>query len=304
VIHTVDRAQIAGTRTEQSSGILKKENNISVKEIISNDPLDIFENQINNSKSDIESSQIEINSYNQSENQFSDTTNRLISESYNDLITDIYKKALLLLSINNKDIPIELTLYDKNDKLTQNFVDLFKYYIGSSVFKFDSTNNVLYMGDYLNNNGTANYNASRNMIDVNTLDIKASNFIPAYSVSMICTTNNNNKYIGSQFIINLSDIHTNASTFLPIGKCNINQSDINFIINSYNNNRKTTNNNKSFIKNISDLSITTNIYQYQESELELESEQGLEFTSIQSGDEQILQQFDNNYHAFDNNYLE
>ena len=101
VIHTVDRAQIAGTRTEHSSGILKKENNISVKEIISNDPLDIFENQINNSKSDIESSQIEINSYNQSENQFSDTTNRLISESYNDLITDIYKKALLLLSINN-----------------------------------------------------------------------------------------------------------------------------------------------------------------------------------------------------------
>jgi len=211
------------------------------------------QNQLDNSDAGLSIT----NNQNFSENQFSETTNKLISDSYNELITDIYKRALLVLNINNKDIPIDITLYDKNDGLTQNYVELFKYYIGSTVFKFNKTQNILYMGDYLNNNGTANYTASRTMININDIDVKKSNFIPAFSISMVCTNHNNNTYIGSQFIINLSDINTNTSMFIPFGTCSINQSDINHIINYYNK----PSNVKPYIKNMSDLSISNNIYQ-------------------------------------------
>jgi hypothetical protein len=181
-----------------------------------------------------------------SENQFSETTSNLISTFYDKLTNDIYKKVSLVINMHDRDIPIDITLFnigdsDNNlsyDKLTNNFIELFRYYVGSTIFKFDPSNGLIFMGDYLNNNGTANYNAGRNMIQINNADSIITNFIPALSISMVTTSKNSeddNIYIGSQFCINIDDVNNASKKYklIPFGKCTIDSNYIQYISHYY-----------------------------------------------------------------------
>jgi len=194
-----------------------------------------------------------------------ENTNNLISNSYDELVNEIYKKVSLVINIHNKDIPIDILLFNTNNssddsnvssnKLTNNFIELFKYYVGSTIFKFDNVNDILFMGDYLNNNGSANFNASRNTILVNDPSVIYSKFIPALSISMVGTNKHQNEsndvFIGCQFSINLKDITSSTKhKLIPFGKCIIEPQNIDYILQYYEKIASNNNYISPFIKSI------------------------------------------------------
>jgi hypothetical protein len=145
------------------------------------------------------------------ENLYSETTNKLIESSYNNLLTDVYKIINMDISLthmgSNKPIRIILKLL-KDSILTSNFIGLIRNYIGSSVFAYNLSNRIMFMGDCYNNNGTANYNANHSLTEIKHNKVS---FIPAYTLCMIGEIQNNNVYVGSQFIMTFQDINNNTN---------------------------------------------------------------------------------------------
>lgn len=169
--------------------------------------------------------------YSDTQNLFSETTNKLIGKSYDELLNTMYRTVIFsfnFIGTNNKeyDVPICLTLF-KDNVLTDNYIELLKYYGSCSVFKFDENFGCLFTGDYLNNNGSTNLNANRTILQISEQTLPK--FIPANSISMIGikknSTETNDLFIGSIFVMNLFDIteqsYIQKYNLLPFGKFNI-----------------------------------------------------------------------------------
>ncbi len=173
------------------------------------------------------------------ENLFSETTNDLISNSYLELLNNVYKKLNLIMIFNlmgkQYDIVFNLELY-KDDKITNEFMLMLKNYFGNKVFNYEKEYGILFTGDYLNNNGTSNYNYNRSLTPI---DSSLPTFIPANSICMVGIKDDNGLNIGSQFALNLYDISDqliiNKYKLLPFGKFTIDPKNEQLIIKYYNN---------------------------------------------------------------------
>lgn len=153
----------------------------------------------------------------------SETTKHIIDNSFKNIMNTIYRKIMLLIYMfhMNRDFEFKFEIdIQKDSEITNNFLDLLRAYNGSTIYKFDKKYSILYMGDYLNNNGTTNLNANRIQQQLEDPDLPS--FIPARSISMVGIRNNNNIYIGSFFILNFNDIDDKQFIFdnvlLPFGK--------------------------------------------------------------------------------------
>lgn len=177
----------------------------------------------------LEEGEIEDIFYSDMQNLFSETTNQLINASYDDLINNIYTDINMTLSYmeNEKEYYIQTKIMiEKNNIVSENFIELLRYYGGCTVFKFNKMFGSMFMGDYLNNNSTTNLNANRTTLDVSEVynGLNPLTFIPAMTISMLGIRKNNTNeiHIGSIFVINLVDItdkkFINTFTLIPFGK--------------------------------------------------------------------------------------
>ena len=152
---------------------------------------------------------------------FSENTNQLIISSYNELLTNVYKNIIMKINFNrtgtNNIINFNLKLL-KDTELSNNFIQNIRNYNGSSIFKFDDSCGALFLGDYFNNNGTANYTVNHSLLEVKN---NIPSFIPSNSISMVGVKQNENLYIGSQFVINFFNItdkqFINKYNLIPFG---------------------------------------------------------------------------------------
>jgi hypothetical protein len=141
------------------------------------------------------------------ENLFSETTSKLIDNSYNDLLNGMYVNMFMKLSFDHMgttkfvDFHLKLT---RESVYTNNFIDLIRNYIGSSVFAYNYSNKIMFLGDCYNNNGSANYDANHSLLKINYNKPK---FIPANTICYLVEKHDDSYYIGSQFVILLQDIN-------------------------------------------------------------------------------------------------
>ena len=144
------------------------------------------------------------------DNTYSETTNKLINSSYNDMLMDVYKNLMVDISFvhmgTNKTVKFVLNML-KESELTTNFIGLIRNYIGSCVFAYSLTNKIMFLGDCYNNNGTANYNANHALTKVKYNKVS---YIPAYTICMIGEIQNGEVYVGSQFIMTFQNINNNT----------------------------------------------------------------------------------------------
>lgn len=142
------------------------------------------------------------------ENPFSETTSKLIDNSYNDLLNGMYVNMFMKLSFDhmgsNKHINLDLKL-TTDSVYTNNFVELIRNYIGSSVFAYNYSNKIMFLGDCYNNNGSANFDANHSLSKINYNKPK---FIPANTICYIVEKHEDSYYIGSQFVILLQNINS------------------------------------------------------------------------------------------------
>ena len=141
---------------------------------------------------------------------------------------------------SNNIIDFDIKLI-KDTELSNNFIQNIRNYTNSSIFNFDDSCGALFLGDYLNNNGTANYTVNHSLLEVKH---KLSNFIPANSISMIGIKQENGLFIGSQFIINFFNItdknFINKYNIIPFGTFSIENDEskiYSFIQNYFNKNK-------------------------------------------------------------------
>ena len=223
-------------KNNNNQSILKIEDDSEKKEIQHNK---LSNKRITSTEESVVSVDLTKGVFYSEENLFSETTNDLISNSYLELLNNVYKKLSLIMVFNlmgkQHNIIFNLELY-KDDKMTNEFMLMLKSYFGNKVFNYEKEYGILFTGDYLNNNGSSNYNNNRSLTYV---DSTLPSFIPANSICMVGIKDNNGLNIGSQFALNLYDITDqliiNKHKLLPFGKFTIDQKNEQLIIKYYNN---------------------------------------------------------------------
>jgi hypothetical protein len=169
--------------------------------------INVVSNNLNSNIATINLDSITKNIMLSEENPFSETTSKLIDNSYNDLLNNMYVNMFMKISFDHmgttKFVNFNLKL-TKDSIYTNNFIELIRKYIGTHVFTYNYSNKIMFLGDCYNNNGSANYDANNSLLKINYVKPK---FIPANTICYIVEKHDDSYYIGSQFVILLQNIN-------------------------------------------------------------------------------------------------